>query len=259
MAIGTTAAIIGAAALGTAGSVASGAMQAGAAKKAASAQERAAQEAAQVQRDSITQGRIDAYPWAFAGASALYQLMDEMGIARPETPMFPDLNSGPFAPKGADGNALYPSPGKMPMTKSLGFQETPGYRFAVEQGERGVTNNLAALGMKNSGAALKKLTEFRTGLANQEYGNYLNRLAAMAGMGQTQTNTTNSLTQTAAGNIGNTLQDAGAARASGYIGSANAWGNALASGTNQIGNALGYLSYGGRQNMFPAAPGGGLW
>lgn len=132
----------------------------------------------------------------------------------------------------------------------------PGYQFMVEEGERGVMNNLAAMGMKNSGSALKALTRFRTGLANQEYGTYLNRLAETAGMGQTQINRTNDLTQVAAGNIGRAHQDAGAARASGYVGAANSWQNAIGGAVNNISGGLGAMAFRGG---FPAAPSGGLY
>jgi hypothetical protein len=93
--------------------------------------------------------------------------------------------------------------------------------------------------MKNSGAALKALTRFRSGLANQEYGTWLNRIADAAGMGQTQVNTTNALTQQGAVNAGNTIQQGGAARASGYVGAANSWTNALGNFSNNMGSALG--------------------
>lgn len=311
--IGTTAAMLGAAAIGTAGSVASGMMGSKAAGKAADAQVEAANVSAQVQRDAATQARIDAYPWALAGAQSLYAYMGELGIPMPKTPILPDLNAGPFAAGNATGgtagtaapqpqrnalgmgqagsqfqfqgypdwkraggvggfkeystamssqggNALrpvqqapqaaaptpapqYPSPQNMPMTGKKGFTETPGYQFQVEEGEKGVLNNLAALGMKNSGAALKALTRFRTGIANQEYNNYLNRLAGAAGMGQSQVNATNNLTQNAANNIGQATQDAGAARASGYVGAANSWQNAIGNISNTWGNALGGMAY----------------
>lgn len=303
MAIGTTAAILGSAAIGLGGA----AMSSKAAQQAGQAQADAAKEAAKVQRDTAIQARIDAYPWAFAGASALYQYMDEMGLSRPVNPVMPDLGAGPlgygsspsntygtimqsgmsmkdFATafqgklnsgeglnslagafsgvkgfsdlqgafqkffSGTSGQATAQQPA---MTPKLGFQQTPGYQFRVQQGEQGVLNNLSALGMKNSGKALKSLESFRQGLASEEYGNYMNRLASMAGMGQTQTNATNSLMANAATNIGNSLQNAGAARASGYVGSANAWSQGL----NGVGNALGQLSY----NQYPPAPGGGLY
>lgn len=132
------------------------------------------------------------------------------------------------------------SPGNIPMTAAAGFQETPGYQFQVQQGTQGVLNSLSALGMKNSGKALKSLDTFTQGVANQEYGNWLNRIAGVAGMGQSQTNATNALSQNAATNIGQTYQDQGQARASGYVGQANAWSN----GFEQAGNALGKIKWG---------------
>lgn len=307
--------MIAAAGIGAVGSLASGAMGAKAAGKASDAQVKAAEISAQVQRDAAVQARIDAYPWALTGAQALYSYMDELGIPRPQVPILPDLNSGPFAangqgsaqsptnalagptagsqasaapslfasapfksrsrwemqdsmqgrqqgqapvaqPQAAPAPAAQPSVNSLAMTAKRGFQETPGYQFMVEEGERGVMNNLAAMGMKNSGSALKALTRFRTGLANQEYGTYLNRLAETAGMGQTQINRTNDLTQVAAGNIGRAHQDAGAARASGYVGAANSWQNAIGGAVNNISGGLGAMAFRGG---FPAAPSGGLY
>jgi hypothetical protein len=119
------------------------------------------------------------------------------------------------------------------------FRETPGYQFQVAEGEKGVMNNLSALGMKNSGAALKALTRFRTGLADQTYGNYLNRLSGLAGTGQQQAAQNTTAGANYAANAGNTLESAGQARASGYMGAANAWQNSLASFSDQAGNMLG--------------------
>lgn len=131
------------------------------------------------------------------------------------------------------------SPSNIPMTAAAGFQQTPGYAFQVQQGTQGVLNSLSALGMKNSGKALKSLDTFTQGVANQEYNNWLNRIAGVAGMGQTQTNQTNALSQNAATNIGQTYQDAGQARASGYVGAANAW----STGLQGVGNALGQIKF----------------
>jgi hypothetical protein len=93
--------------------------------------------------------------------------------------------------------------------------------------------------MKNSGKALKSLDTFTQGVANQEYGNWLSRIAGVAGMGQQQTNTTNALSQNTAQNVGQTMQDAGQARASGYVGAANAWNTGL----QGVGNALGQIKW----------------
>lgn len=154
-----------------------------------------------------------------------------------------DTTYGGYAPNAVTpaaqpaANAIG-APSTIPMTQGLGFTQTPGYQFRVQQGEQGVLNNLSALGMKNSGKALKALESFRQGIASDEYNNWLNRIAGVAGMGQTQTNQTNALSMQAASNMGNAYQDAGQARASGYIGAANAWSN----GFNQVGNALGRLA-----------------
>jgi hypothetical protein len=294
MAIGTTAAILGAAGIGAAGSVASGMIGSKAAGKAADSQVQAALIGADVQKSAIQQSRIDSYPWALAGAQALYAYMGELGIPMPKTPILPDLGAGPFGVPGSSlgggvgqntkdvsnytrenfpwqrylevnpslkqGSGVsansegrrawdhYLKSGRkftagsvntIPMTAKKGFQETPGYQFQIEQGEKGVLNNMAALGMKNSGAALKALTRFRTGLASQEYGTYLNRLAGAAGMGQSQVNTNNSMMTQGAQGIASSYGDVGAARASGYVGQANAWSNALGGMAYNAGGALG--------------------
>lgn len=232
--------LVAAAAIGAGGSLLGGAMQSSAAKRAAQAQENAALSAADVQRDALgfqkevyEQGRQDSLPWMEAGMGALDQLRIEMGLS--------------------DGESK--------------FQTTPGYEFAVQEGEKGVMNNLSALGMKNSGAALKALTRFREGLANQEYGNYYSRLSGLAGTGQNQVQSNNALGANTAASLtsganalGNTIQNAGAARASGYVGGANAWSNALGGATNNISNALGMYSQmnrtgGNSLGAYPSAPG----
>lgn len=216
MAIGTTMAILGAAAIGGAASLAGGAMQAGAADKASKAQADAASQSLALQERQYNQSRQDSMPWMTAGKSALDAYMGELGLSD-------SAKAGTF---------------------KSGFKETPGYGFAVAEGEKGAVNNMAALGMKNSGAALKALTRFRTGLADQTYNNYLDRLSGVSTGGQTQVGQNAALGANYAQNAGQTLQDKGAATASGYVGQANAWGNALSNFSNQAGWALGMGSKG---------------
>lgn len=211
MAIGTTMAILGAAAIGGAASLAGGAMQANAANQAAQTQAGAAQNALDLQERQYQQGRTDSLPWMEAGKTALQAYQNELGL-------------------GAEAKA---------GTFKSGFKETDGYKFQVEQGEKGAVNNLAALGMKNSGAALKALTRFRTGLADQTYNNYLDRLSASSQGGQATVSQNNQLGAQFAQTAGQTIQDKGAATASGYVGGANAWSNALSNVSNQAGWALG--------------------
>lgn len=211
MAIGTTMAILGAAAIGGVASLAGGAMQANAANQAAQTQAQAADNALALQERQYNQGRTDSLPWMEAGKKALAAYQGELGLSD-------EAKAGTF---------------------QSGFKETPGYQFAVEEGEKGAVNNLAALGMKNSGAALKALTRFRTGLADQTYNNYLDRLSAASTGGQAQVSQNNVLGAQYANTAGQTMQDKGAATASGYVGGANAWSNALSNMSNQAGWALG--------------------
>lgn len=137
------------------------------------------------------------------------------------------------------------------------FQADPGYEFTRQQGELALDRANAAKGRYASGAALKDLLSFNTGLANQTYndsfnryqidmGNRFGRLSSLAGIGQAATNQVGQLGANTANNIAsntmagttasnNALLSGAASRASGYVGS----GNALSGGLN--GAAGGYL------------------
>lgn len=64
-----------------------------------------------------------------------------------------------------------------------GFEGSPGYQWMVSQAEDAIRNQAAAGGSLASGATLKALTDYRTGAAAQDFGNYYNRLAGLAGSG----------------------------------------------------------------------------
>ena len=211
MPIGAT---IGAAVIGGGAALAGGAMQANAAEKAAGVQATAADNALALQTRQYEEGVARQQPWLDAGRTALDAYQAELGLS------------------AAAKNGTFKS----------GFRETPGYAFQVSEGEKGVTSNLAALGMKNSGAALKALTRFRTGLADQTYGDYLNRVGGAAGQGQVATSEANNMGQTYANNAGSLGMDKAAATASGYTGATNAWTGALGNISNTGGFALGMLS-----------------
>ena len=113
-----------------------------------------------------------------------------------------------------------------------GFRTDPGYQFAFSEGQKAIERSAAARGRLQSGATMKALTRFGQGIADQQYGEYYNRLSALAGIGQSATgasaaagqnfasNYGNAL-QTGAQGYGNALQSAGSARASGYGGIAS--------------------------------------
>ena len=65
------------------------------------------------------------------------------------------------------------------------FQTSPGYQWDLSQGLRGVDAGAASQGMLRSGATLKAEDTFSTGLADQEFTNYYNRLYNLSGLGET--------------------------------------------------------------------------
>ena len=134
------------------------------------------------------------------------------------------------------------------------FVVDPGYRFRLREGLKALEASKAAGGMLRSGNTLRGITQFGQGLASDEYSNAFNRynigfqnrlnpLQALAGVGQTSSNT---LTGAAGnlgagmastyGNLGNALAanaiNAGNARASGYAGMANAFSSGIGQGLN---------------------------
>lgn len=113
------------------------------------------------------------------------------------------------------------------------FQKSPGYNFLQQQGMQGIERSAAARGGAASGNALKALAQFNTGLAQQDYGNWWNRQAGLAGVGQSAANNIGAFGAQAAGNIGNALMDAGQARASGIVGGANALSQGLSGAIDQ--------------------------
>jgi hypothetical protein len=131
----------------------------------------------------------------------------------------------------------------------------PGYDFRLQQGQQALERAEAAGGSIGSGAALKAAARYSQDYASGEFSNAYNRfmttrqdnynnVAALAGVGQTATQQANAAGTSAANNVsninstyatnaGNDIMAAGNAQASGYVGSANAWG----SGLNSIGNS----------------------
>jgi hypothetical protein len=116
------------------------------------------------------------------------------------------------------------------------FFKSPDYNFRRVEGQRDLGNSFAARGGAFSGNALKALSEFNSNLAAGEFGNYFNRQAALAGIGQTATGQSANAGSATGQIVGNSLQNAGDARASGIAQGANAWGGALSG----IGQGLGY-------------------
>lgn len=85
------------------------------------------------------------------------------------------------------------------------FTQSPDYQFAMQQGLQGLDRSAAARGNLYGGGHSADVLNYASGLANQNYGNYYNRLAGLAGMGQ---NAAASLTGNNNGYAQNTAQNA---------------------------------------------------
>lgn len=111
-----------------------------------------------------------------------------------------------------------------------GFENSPDYKFAVEQGFKGLDSGATAGGNLWGGGTDADRIALGQGLATQHSGNYYAKLAGLSGTGQATANQLGGFGASTANNIGNALIGSGQARASSYANSANAWG--------QFGNQL---------------------
>lgn len=194
---------------------------ANASRKAASTQAAAADRASEAQERMFERNVELQEPWRKAGETALNKLIP---LATEYTPF---------------GMAQ--------------FQADPGYGFRMSEGMKALERSAAARGGLLSGATLKGIQRFGQDLGSQEYQNAFNRyqaeraarlapLQSLAGVGQTTAQQIGQAGMQAAQNIGETQMSGAAARASGYVGGANALTQGL--GT--------YLNYTQGQNMLNA-------
>jgi hypothetical protein len=130
------------------------------------------------------------------------------------------------------------------------FQADPGYGFRLSEGQKALDRQAAARGGLISGAALKGAQRYGQEMGSQEYTNAFNRyqterqarlnpLQSLAGMAQTSTNVLGQAGQAMASGMGEAGGQAAQARASGYMGGANA----LSQGLGQ------YMGYSQNQQM----------
>ena len=182
-----------------------GLASASAAKSAAKSQTRAANNQLAVQKQMYDQQRTDLAPYRDTGLNALAGVNYELGLA----------------PKPAD---------------YAGFQATPGYQFALDQGQKALDRTAAANGMLYSGNTLKSSMDYNQGMAKQEYGNFFNRLYGLTNMGQNSAAMTGQAGQNYANQASNAFANIGNAQAAGSIGAANSFNTGL-------GNALGIWQY----------------
>ena len=201
-----------------------------AANEAASTQAQASQQAGDVQRQIFERQVELQEPWRQAGINALAKM---------------ELERGGMPPA---------------FTGKVDLTQDPGYAFRMSEGMKALERSAAARGGLLSGGMLKGAQRFGQDLASQEYQNAYNRaltqyntqvqrestgynrLAALAGIGQTATGQITNAAGQYGQNAANAITSAGAAQAGGYVGSANAMTGGLST----------YLNYTQGQNLINA-------
>lgn len=288
--------------VGAAGSLGAAALESNAAGNAASKQAKAADYAATLQGDlgqeslanevqTQQQNQANEEPFLQTGANSLANLGYLLGITPGgtvgggagtpgQTLSIPGVNGSVTLPGvkpltgtantnlGAMGSLMEAYPGgAFAAPTAAAAEQEPGYKFALDQGDKAMQAGAAANGSLLTGGTLAAEQQFGQGLASTTYNNVynralstydtnyntwsnnqanrFNRLAAIAGMGQTTAAQLGAQGVQSAGQISNTLgrtgeqiaqdkMNAAAATASGYMGSANAWGGGITGATNGL-------------------------
>lgn len=209
--------------------VLTGMMGANAASDAASVQVASADRAAQLQQQQFERQIELQKPWREAGERALNKLE----------------GASDYTPFGA-----------------AQFQADPGYAFRLAEGQKALDRQAAARGGLISGGALKAASRYGQEMGSQEYTNAFNRyqterqarlgpLQSLAGVGQTSVNQLGAAGQAMASGVGEAGMQSANARASGYVGGANA----LNSAVGNIGNM--YMQNKYMDQRYPTSGGGG--
>jgi hypothetical protein len=202
--IGTPA---GATALSAFGGLAGGYFQGEAAKEAARTQATAAQNALALQREMFDYQKGLLEPYQQAGTAALGRLTSVMGL------------------------------GGQPATGGQQMLEMdPGYAFRLGEGMKALERLQAARGNMLSGGAIKAGQRFAQDVASQEYGSAYNRLANIAGLGQTTGAQLGAAGQQFGTTAGETMAQQANALAAGRVGRTSAYTQGINTAANAFGN-----------------------
>lgn len=123
---------------------------------------------------------------------------------------------------------------KLQSGDASGFYKDPGYQFSFDQGQQAVQRAAIAQGRSISGAEDKALVRYGTGVANQQYGSYVDRLLQSAGLGNTGIGASANAGANAANSISNAYLGAGQARAGAYLTAGQGINNAAQGGISNL-------------------------
>lgn len=207
MAIGTAAAVLGGGAL--LGGIASSVIGGKAAKSAAKTQSRSADAGIAEQQRQFDEIKELLRPFIESGESALGQQMALLGLGDTE-----------------EQQAAIAS-----------LEQGPEFQAYMQQGENAILQNASATGGLRGGNTQAALAQFRpellAGLINQQY----SRLGGVSAMGQASAAGQAAAGQQTASNVGNLLQQRGAAQAGGQLAQGQMYQNIL----GQVGQGAGFF------------------
>jgi hypothetical protein len=171
-------------------------------------------------------------------AAASQQAGTQAGIAEQQRQF--DLarsDQAPYRAAGTQALGQYQTGINKPTT-AADVMSDPGYAFGMQQGQQALDRKAAAAGGRLSGASLKAAQQYGTDYATTGYGaayqrnqDRLNRLAALAGLGQTATQASASAGSNASNQISGLLSGQGNAAGAAQLAQGNIWGNTM----NQLG------------------------
>jgi len=192
------------------------------ARKSAQGVANAANNATGLQSQMYWQTREDQEPWRVAGGRSVDRLSVLLGLS---------------------GDTRTKDYGQLNQQFNYSQNTDPGTQFRFDQANKALERSAAAKGNLMSGGTLKALAGYNQDMASQEYGNAYNRwksnqdttynrLAGLAGLGQTSTQATGQAGQNYANAAGQYGIGGAQAIASGNIAGANAIASGFNNGVN---------------------------
>jgi hypothetical protein len=193
-------------------------MGSSASKKAAEALASAENRAMDLEQANLTQTTQNLQPYMTAGTNALTGIQQMLGIGGPGLGT-PNYNL---------------------------FTSSPGYQFALNQGNQNIQNSAVA-GGGMTGNTLKALQQFGQQQAGTGFQQFLGNLGSLSQSGQTAATNLGNIGANVTANIGSQAVGAGQAQAAGILGQ----NNALTGGVNGALSAFGSAgtTYAGNQQI----------
>lgn len=170
------------------------------------------------------------------------------------------LGFGSLSGTGQEGSGLTfdPTDARTKQANAFAaFKTSPDYQFRFGEGIKALDRSAASKGMLLSGAQTKAVSDYGQNTASGEFGNYLNRLYTLAGLGNS---TQQGLAGTNSGlsaSSGNLTTQGGIARGSSYAQGANALASGIGQATNNA-MFLGTLGLTGGMGGWGGGGGGGV-